>query len=144
VISKLRFTFSFTVNFMMSHERSFAIGSVICNRQQITWALWLSEQRSVAAYILIWPAWWWSITYISVVVFCAVDYFLKSCNKFWQHLRDLVHRLWEIHAFLLYFCVFYSCRSVATISICCAWASISVSGSVFNTVDEFLKCWNKF
>jgi len=29
VISKLRFTFSVTVIFMMSHERSFSIGSVI-------------------------------------------------------------------------------------------------------------------
>jgi len=29
VISKLRFPFSFTVNFMMSHEQSFPIGSVI-------------------------------------------------------------------------------------------------------------------
>jgi len=41
-------------------------------------------------------------SHISDAVFCAVDDFLKSCNKFWQHLRDLVHHSWEIRAFLLY------------------------------------------
>jgi len=40
-------------------------------------------------------------SHISVAVFCAVDIVLKSCNRFWQHPRDLVHRLWEIRAFLL-------------------------------------------
>jgi len=41
-------------------------------------------------------------SHISVAVFCAVDDFLQSCNRFWQYPRDLVHRLWEIHASLLY------------------------------------------
>jgi len=60
-------------------------------------------------------------SHISVAVFCAVNDFLKYCNRFWQHPRVLVHRIWEIRAFLLY--KFCWCRSVATAmkSIWCAW-----------------------
>ena len=54
-------------------------------------------------FILIWPAWWWGIYSTSVAVFWAVDDFLRSCNRFWQHPCDLVHHLWDIGAFRLYF-----------------------------------------
>jgi len=52
-------------------------------------------------YILIWLA-DNEPSHISIAVFCAMDDFLKSCNRFWQHPRNLVHHLWEIRAFLLY------------------------------------------
>jgi len=41
--------------------------------------------------------------FLSKAVFCAVGGFLKSCDRFWQHPRDIVHHLCEIRTFLFYF-----------------------------------------
>ena len=104
MITKLRFTFSFTVNFMMLHERSFPIGSVILQlttNHLSSLIVWVTLSCCVFSYL----ACLVMSQHISVAVFGGVDDFLKCCNRFWQHPPDLVKHLWEIRAFLLYFFV---------------------------------------
>jgi len=107
VISKLRFTFAFTVNFMTPHERSI-LCNMVCNiaTDNKSPELFGCLRNVELMHIFLFGLPEDEPSHISVAVFCAVDDFLKFCNRFWKHPHDFVHSLWEIHSFLLYFCIF--------------------------------------
>jgi len=103
VISKLRFTFSFTVNFMMTHERSFPnrVCNIVTDNQSPELFYCLSNFELLRIFLFGLPD--DESSHISVAVFCALDDFLKSSNRFWHHPRNLLHHFWEIRALLLHY-----------------------------------------
>jgi len=147
-MSKLNFTFSVTVNIMMTHDSFFAIEYEDCNRQQITQLCgWLSNVELVRTFLF-------GVlddeqSHISVAVFCAVDDFLKSCNRFWQYPRELVHCFWEIHVlcFVFVFFVHDDRLQLYLQYMACLMrrAPLHILYLILlNIVDEILKCCIRF
>ena len=103
MISKLKFTVFFTVNFMMPHERSFPIGSVcniVTDNKSPEIFDCLSDFELLRIFLFGLPDNWPS--HVSVAVFCAVDDFLKSSKILTTSARPCAPFM-GIRAFLLYF-----------------------------------------